>query len=105
MAKSIFQELKDQMLTTGNSLNRLIGINLLVFLVITLLSVIFALFQLKTGWYSEISRWLMVPASLNTLLYRPWTLFTYMFLHTGFFHILFNMWRIYRRLWMLKFIK
>lgn len=95
MAKSIFQELKDQMLTTGNSLNRLIGINLLVFLVITLLSVILALFQLKSGWYSEISRWLMVPASLTTLLYRPWTLFSYMFLHTGFFHILFNMLWLY----------
>lgn len=95
MAKSIFQELKDQMLTTGNSLNRLIGINLLVFLVITLLSVILALFQLKSGWYSEISRWLMVPASLSTLLYRPWTLFSYMFLHTGFFHILFNMLWLY----------
>lgn len=95
MAKSIFQELKDQMLTTGNSLNRLIGVNLLVFLVITLLSVILALFQLKAGWYSEISRWLMVPASLSTLLYRPWTLFTYMFLHTGFFHILFNMLWLY----------
>jgi len=95
MAKSIFQELKDQMLTTGNSLNRLIGINLLVFLVITLLSVILALFQLKAGWYSEISRWLMVPASVETLLYRPWTLFSYMFLHTGFFHILFNMLWLY----------
>ncbi len=95
MAKSIFQELKDQMLTTGNSLNRLIGINLLVFLVINLLAVLLALFQLKSGWYADISRWLMVPASLSTLLYRPWTLFSYMFLHTGFFHILFNMLWLY----------
>jgi membrane associated rhomboid family serine protease len=91
MAKSIFQELKDQMLTTGNSLNRIIGINLLIFLVINLLAVILALFQLKAGWYAEITRWLMVPASPVTLLTRPWTLISYMFLHTGFFHILFNM--------------
>lgn len=95
MAKSIFQELKDQMLTTGNSLNRLIGVNLLVFLVINLLAVILALFQLKAGWYADISRWLMVPASPLTLLTRPWTLFSYMFLHTGFFHILFNMLWLY----------
>lgn len=95
MSRSIFQELKDQLFTTNNSLNRLIGINLLVFLVINLLAVILALFQLKAGWYSEIARWLMVPAQPATLLLRPWTLLTYMFLHTGFFHILFNMLWLY----------
>jgi membrane associated rhomboid family serine protease len=32
-----------------------------------------------------------VPADLESLLYKPWTLVTYMFLHYDFLHILFNM--------------
>lgn len=36
-----------------------------------------------------------LPASLDILITRPWTLFTYMFLHTDFWHILFNMLWLY----------
>jgi len=36
-----------------------------------------------------------LPASLELLIYRPWTIFTYMFLHTSFWHILFNMLWLY----------
>jgi membrane associated rhomboid family serine protease len=95
MAQSVFQELKNQLFRTGNSLNQLIGANLVVFLVVNLLAVLFALFDLRSGWYADIARWGMVPAYLPTLLVRPWTLISYMFLHTGFFHILFNMLWLY----------
>lgn len=36
-----------------------------------------------------------VPANITVLLSKPWTLLTYMFLHTEFFHILFNMLWLY----------
>jgi len=39
--------------------------------------------------------YLALPANLDTLILRPWTLFTYMFLHTSFWHILFNMLWLY----------
>jgi len=39
--------------------------------------------------------YLALPASLDLLIYRPWTLLTYMFLHTSFWHILFNMLWLY----------
>ncbi len=39
--------------------------------------------------------YLALPASFDLLLYRPWTLLTYMFLHTSFWHILFNMLWLY----------
>lgn len=39
--------------------------------------------------------YLALPANLDLLLYRPWTLLTYMFLHTSFWHILFNMLWLY----------
>jgi len=35
--------------------------------------------------------WLAVPADLNELILKPWTVITYMFLHESFMHILFNM--------------
>lgn len=40
---------------------------------------------------SAVVDYLAVPASLPMLLVRPWTLITYMFLHVGIWHILFNM--------------
>lgn len=36
-----------------------------------------------------------VPASLQTLAGKPWTAFTYMFLHLEFWHLLFNMLWLY----------
>ena len=39
--------------------------------------------------------YLALPASIDVLITRPWTLFTYMFLHTSFWHILFNMLWLY----------
>jgi membrane associated rhomboid family serine protease len=33
----------------------------------------------------------MVPADISKLILKPWTLFTYMFLHFNFLHILFNL--------------
>ncbi|NTW23695.1 MAG: rhomboid family intramembrane serine protease [Lentimicrobium sp.] len=42
-----------------------------------------------------VTEWIMnsfaVPANIEVLMVKPWTLFTYMFLHTDFMHILFNM--------------
>lgn len=42
-----------------------------------------------------LTEWLAVPSSPERLLSRPWTVFTYMFLHENFFHLLFNMVTLY----------
>ncbi len=39
---------------------------------------------------SIVLQMLAVPANPSSLIFKPWTLLTYMFLHEGFFHILFN---------------
>jgi len=39
--------------------------------------------------------YLAMPSNLMELLYKPWTVITYMFLHKDFFHILFNMFALY----------
>jgi len=72
-----------------NMLVRLIIINVAVWLIITILEVFFDLFNTKLS--SDLVQWLAVPASVEKLITRPWTLITYMFLHLEFWHILFNM--------------
>ncbi|QAA81346.1 rhomboid family intramembrane serine protease [Aequorivita sp. H23M31] len=64
---------------------KLIVINTIAFLVVSLGSFIF---RMNPGYFS---RWFVLSDDLDTLLFRPWTLITYGFLHFGFFHILFNM--------------
>ena len=78
----------------GSSLIKLIYINAGVFLAIKVIQVLAFLFGFN-GIGSVLVHWLSVPAELGTLVSRPWTLFTYMFLHEGFFHILFNLLWLY----------
>jgi membrane associated rhomboid family serine protease len=74
----------------GNMAMKLIFVNVGAYVSVSVLYLFAFLFQ-QMGFYEVVLSKLEVPASVHTLLYQPWTLFTYMFLHTGFFHILFNM--------------
>ncbi len=78
----------------GSSLIRLIYINIAVFIFITLVSIIGFLFNHPeiTGKAVDI---FAVPAGLQKLLSRPWTIITYMFTHKDIWHILFNMLWLY----------
>jgi len=75
----------------GSALTRLIYINLGVFLVLKLLGVIFYL----AGIPVHLVEFLSVPSNVGVLLERFWTPFTYMFLHAGFLHLLFNILGLY----------
>lgn len=74
----------------GSSLTKLIYINLGVFILIKILQVFLFLLNIQHANF-EIISWLAVPAYLPDLATRFWTPITYMFLHEGFIHILFNM--------------
>ena len=39
--------------------------------------------------------WFALPADVSKLLHKPWTIISYMFLHEGFLHILFNLLWLY----------
>ncbi len=77
-------------------LNRLIIINIAVWLVISAFRIFAFLFNVPDDTFTGyIVEYLALPASFSMLIFRPWTLFTYMFLHIDIFHILFNMLWLY----------
>lgn len=72
----------------ANAAVRLIYINMVIYLGIQVFLVLMKLFTLNGEF---IVPYLALPSDPTILLFRPWTLITYMFLHQEFFHILFNM--------------
>ena len=77
---------------SGSVLTKLIYINIGVFIVVRLAALALKLFGFS---YAPFLTWLEMPSSPIMLLHRPWTLITYMFLHYGFLHIIFNMLWLY----------
>ena len=76
----------------GNIYIQLIYINVAVFILTTLTEVMFQLFNRSIAGVFE---WLELPASVIRFILQPWSLLTYMFMHAGFMHILFNMLWLY----------
>ena len=67
---------------------KLIYVNLAVFLLVFITNTFGFLFQSKTNFIVE---WFALPANFNDFITKPWTLITYGFLHTSFLHILLNL--------------
>lgn len=86
----ILDDLRTAFRRTDNATMQLIVINIIVFMVLNTLFVVFFLFQ-TPGLYTPFVRIFTLPADPLGLIYRPWTLFTYFFSHEGLFHIFFNM--------------
>lgn len=80
-----------QTFKNGSVLTRLIYINIGVFLFIKVAGVFFYL----AGQPYLLVDWLSLPSNTNELISKPWTPVTYMFLHTGFIHLLFNILGLY----------
>lgn len=78
----------------GTALTRLIYLNIGLFLLITVVSVIGFLLSKPEITIITVNIF-SVPASLKSLLIRPWSLITYMFTHKDILHILFNMLWLY----------
>lgn len=72
----------------GNAVIKLIYINAGVFIGLYLLALVFRLFNSSGEFVYD---YLAVPSNLSTLLLRPWTVLTYMFLHQEVLHFFFNM--------------
>ncbi|WBA42012.1 rhomboid family intramembrane serine protease [Hymenobacter canadensis] len=92
---SFLDDIRATLTRRDNALSQLLLINVLVFIVLLLIRV--TLFLVTAGRIdiTSVLEWLAVPSGPFTLLTRPWTLLTYAFVHTDFFHILFNLLNLY----------
>jgi membrane associated rhomboid family serine protease len=68
----------------GNALVALFAINIVFFLILMLVQVIYFFMQQTPEVYTaEVVQWFALPASFTRLSERPWTILTYMFSDTG----------------------
>ncbi|MEI6950652.1 rhomboid family intramembrane serine protease [Paraflavisolibacter sp. H34] len=94
---SHFQQENRRRLTVGqdgNALVMLIAMQLVVFVLLAFIKVIYYFTYGKTGlgvYQSQILEWVTLPANLSVFITRPWTLFTHMFVHDDVWHIVANM--------------
>lgn len=71
---------------------KLILFNVVCFFIPKLLNVIFFLFNIPSAAFFN---WFQLSSNLGVFVTRPWTLITYSFLHSTFFHLLWNMLLLY----------
>lgn len=71
---------------------QLIFVNVAVFLAFAVVQIVLMLFNISI---SDWLKWLEMPASLAQFLNQPWAIITYMFMHAGVMHLLFNMLWLY----------
>ena len=88
----MFEEFKNAFQRYNNGHVQLIIINVAVFVVMGVIMVITRMSEME-GLWSLIHEQFQIPARFSEFITRPWTLFTYMFMHdlSGILHILFNM--------------
>lgn len=96
MVSSIWDDVKRQF-NYGNMVTRLVIINVVVYIGVNLLWVIL---RIGSGWttpeiYQDILQFFMLSSDWLHNLTHPWVFITSMFLHEGFWHILWNMLFLY----------
>ncbi len=75
-----------------NIVERIIILNVVIFILTYLFNTLSFLFQIDGNF---VMTWFSLKPDFELLLYRPWTIISYGFLHAGFFHIVFNMMVLY----------
>lgn len=87
-----FQDQLRYRLQQMNEAEKLILINVICFVLPLFLKTLFYLFNIPSnvmiGWFELSTEW-------SDLLFKPWTILTYSFMHSGFFHLFWNMYLLY----------
>lgn len=92
MSNSIIEDIKFN-LKKGDFVLRLIIINTIIFVAFGLLSLTDNLFKLNG--VLKFSNYFTFPSSIAWWLRKPWSIFSYMFMHQDLFHLLGNMIMLY----------
>ena len=76
----------------GNSLIMLLAILAIVFCIFKFIYVVYHLSEFNIAAYRlNVFNWFALPADVDKLMTRPWTILTYMFMHDRVFHLLGNL--------------
>lgn len=86
---SLFQDIRSFFVKGDSAIRKLIIINVAVFLFTSIFN------KLPIPVLKEFISSLYLPAAFNEFIYKSWSLFTYIFLHAGIMHLLFNMLFLY----------
>jgi membrane associated rhomboid family serine protease len=90
----LLDELKYNFQKQDNGLVKIIMINVAIFLILVIVSVISTISK-SPFYHLYIEPNFGIPAELRFFILKPWTIFTYFFSHEGILHILFNMLGLY----------
>ena len=82
------KELYSKHFLQASVLQKLIVVNVAIFVAFLLLNTLSFLFQTDL---SVIQSWLSFPNDIFDYIIKPWSIITYAFLHADFWHLLFNM--------------
>ena len=75
-----------------NSAEKLILLNIICFIFPLFLKTLFFLFAIPYGTFISFFE---LSSDWGTLLFQPWSIVTYSFIHSGFFHLFWNMYLLY----------
>ena len=102
--KNIFNQIKDKFQNL-DFLEKLIFLNVVCFVLPYIFNTFFYLFGLQN---ISIITWFELSSELKKIIFKPWSIFSYSFFHSGFFHLFWNMvllfysGQIYLNLFLLK---
>ena len=89
--KILFNKICDEF-KVSSSLNKIIYLNIIIFLVIKVCTSILFLFEINT---IELLNKFYLPADINLIKLQPWSIFSFMFIHSSFIHLILNMLWLY----------
>lgn len=101
---SLPEERSRRKIVLGSDGNALVNLVILIAIVFVLLKFVYVIYQLGelnlAAFDPNVFNWFVMPASLEKLLTRPWTVITAMFVHRDLMHLVANLlW-----LWMFGYI-
>ncbi len=94
MSNFIIEDFKNAWNKPENGLIKIILINIIIFVSLSILKVISQISGLGSLFQGFINA-LMLPSDVKQFFFQPWSIITYFFLHLGFTHILWNMLFLY----------
>jgi len=78
----------------ADTATRLIMVNAAIYFIVNVPAALLHLMG-YTGFGSWINTYLTLPGAVGELIFKPWTLISHLFIHSGLFHLFFNMLTLY----------